>query len=194
MICRFKIKKYFTGLLCFISANFLFTIQFACGPYSFSSSGASHIKTVRIPIFQDQTSEFGIKEKLTEQVIQEFTRDNTLKVTDNRRNADSLIQGMIVRVDDRAGAFSSDETVQDIKVFITVSVKYEDLKKRKLIWEETITQWGTFNPDEGTQSRDPGVDEAAAKIADEIQSRDAAIDEAVAKIANEILNKSVSGW
>ena len=150
-------------------------LQNACGPYSFSGSSSPHIKTVAIPIFQDQTSEFGIKEKLTDVVIQEFTKDNTLRVTD-RRNADSLIEGTIVRVDDRAGAFTSDERVQDIKIFITVQVRYQDLKKRKAIWEEEISQWGTFNPDEGPQSRSAGIDEALAKI------------------AGEILNKSVSGW
>ena len=94
----------------------------------------------------------------------------------NRRNADAIIEGKIIRVEDRAGTYSSDETVQDIKIFITVVVRYNDLKKRKTIWEDTITQWGTFNPDEGNQSREEGIDEA------------------VAKIASEILDKSVSGW
>jgi len=153
----------------------LLLLQSSCGPYSFSGSSSPHIKTVAVPIFQDQTSEFGIKEKLTDVVIQEFTKDNTLRVTD-RRSADSLIEGTIVRVDDRAGAFTSDERVQDIKIFITVRVRYQDLKKRKVIWEEEITQWGTFNPDEGPQSREAGIDEA------------------IAKISGEILNKSVSGW
>lgn len=146
-----------------------------CGPYSFSGTSSPHIKSVALPIFQDQTSEFGIKEKLTEALVQEFTKDNTLRVTD-RRSADSLIEGIIVRVDDRAGAFTSDERVQDIKIFITVQVKYQDLQKRKTIWEEEITQWGAFNPDEGPQSREAGIDEA------------------IAKIAGEILNKTVSGW
>ena len=150
-------------------------LQYGCGAYSFSSSAAPHIKTVTVPIFQDQTAEFGIAEQLTDEVVQEFTRDNTLRVTD-RRNADSLVEGMIIRVDDRAGTFSSDETVEDIKIFITVKIKYEDLVKRKVIWEEEITQWGTFNPDAGPESRREGIDEALEKI------------------ANEILNKSVSGW
>lgn len=149
-----------------------------CGVYSFSSTGGSGIKSVAIPLFQDQTAEFGIKETLTDEVVNVFTRDNTLKVTD-RRNADSLLEGKIINVDDQAGAFTRDETVQDIKITITVSVQYQDLKKRKTIWEEAITQWGTFNPD-------------AAE--GENATREDAIDEAVSKIAREILNKSVSGW
>ncbi|MFQ5675094.1 MAG: LptE family protein [bacterium] len=153
-------------------AGVILCFYVGCGPYSFSGS-ASNLKTVAIPIFQDQTSEFGIKERLTEEVVDRFTKDNTLRVTD-RRNADSLIEGRIITVDDRAGAFTSSESVKDIQVFITVSVKYEDLKKRKVIWEDEITQWGTFNPDK--------------------ESRDEGINEALSKIAEEILNRSVSGW
>ncbi|MFQ5708292.1 MAG: LptE family protein [bacterium] len=148
---------------------------FSCGPYSFSGSSNPDIKTVSIPIFQDQTSEFGVKEKLTDAVIDEFTRDNTLKIVD-RRSADSVVEGTVLRVDDRAGSFTSDEKVTDVKIFITVSVKYEDVKKRKVLWQGDITQWGTFNPDEGPESRNKGIDEALGKI------------------ANEILNRSVSGW
>ena len=172
MSCLFR-KKTLSCCQNFVIFGSILAFQFGCGPYSFSSSGASHLKTVAVPIFQDQTSEFGIKEKLTDEVIDQFTRDNTLRLGD-RRNADSLIEGRIVRVDDRAGTFTSDESVRDIKVFITVQIKYEDLKKRKMIWEEEITEWGTFNPDEET--------------------REAGIDEAIAKIATEILNRSVSGW
>ena len=166
-------KKALSCFQAFLIFGAILAFQSGCGPYSFSSSGASHLKTVAVPIFQDQTSEFGIKEKLTDEVIEQFTRDNTLRLAD-RRNADSLIEGKIVRVVDQAGAFTSDESVRDIKVFITVNIKYEDLKKRKIIWEEEITEWGTFNPDE--------------------ESRETGIDEAIAKIATEVLNRSVSGW
>ena len=172
MSCLFR-KKALSYFQAFLIFGAILAYQFGCGPYSFSSSGASHLKTVTVPIFQDQTSEFGIKEKLTDEVIDQFTRDNTLRLSD-RRNADSLIEGRIVNVADRAGAFTRDESVRDIKVFITVNIKYEDLKKRKTIWEEEITEWGTFNPDEET--------------------RETGIDEAIAKIATEILNRSVSGW
>ena len=171
MICPSKLSGIASwACLCLFGAAL-----FSGCAYSFSSSGSAHIKSVAVPIFQDLTSEFGIKQKLTDKVIDEFSRDGTLRVLD-RRNADSLIEGKILAVHDQAGAFSTDESVQDIKIFIRVAIKYEDLKKRKVIWEEEVEQWGTFDPNEGTQSRDAGIDEA------------------VSKIAGEILNKSVSGW
>jgi hypothetical protein len=146
-----------------------------CGAYSFSSSGAAHINSIAIPIFENRTSEFGINEQLTNAVINEFTRDNTLKISD-RRGADSVLEGSVLFIEDRAGAYTSDEQVSDIQVIVTVTAKYEDIVKRKTVWEEEIVQWGTFDPDSGTDSRET------------------AINEAVEKIANEILNKSVSSW
>lgn len=186
MICRIKLfsrlqnvrrpgpKPVIRWTVRLLLAQLLFFLS-SCGPYSFSGSSSPHIKTVAVPIFQDQTAEFGVNEKLTQAVIDQFTRDNTLQITD-RRNADSIIEGVILRVDDQAGAFTSNEQVQDIKVFVTVGVRYEDQVKRKVIWEEEITQWGTFDPNDGSQGRNEGIEEA------------------ISKIASEILNRSVSTW
>lgn len=149
---------------------------FACGPYSFSSSGNTGLKTVAVPIFNDQTAEFGVKEQLTNAVIAAFTRDNNLKIAD-RRTADAIINGTLLRVSEQAGVYTKDEQVQEIRVSLTVQIKYEDVKKRKVIWEETLTQFGTYSPGDATSG-----------------DRESAIRQAVDKIAAEVINKSVSGW
>jgi hypothetical protein len=146
---------------------------FGCGPYSFSGSGATHLKTIAVPVFEDRTAEFGIKERLTNTIIDEFTRDNTLKISD-RRVADSILLGSLLRVEERAGVYSQNESVQEIRVYLTVQLKYEDVKKRKTVWEAQVTQFGAYAP--GSSNRQN------------------AIDEAIRKIANEVLNKTVSGW
>jgi hypothetical protein len=143
-----------------------------CGPYSFSGSTATHLKTIAVPVFEDRTSEFGIKERLSSTMIEEFTRDNTLKIAD-RRVADSILLGALLRVEERAGVYNQQQNVQQIRVFLTVQMKYEDLKKKKTVWEAQITQFGDY---------------------DVPSNRQAAIDEAIRKIANEALNKTVSGW
>lgn len=170
-----KTDRVFDRSSFFLLLLFFIVLLTGCGAYSFSSSGAAHLKTIAIPIFENRTSEFGVNESLTAAVVNEFTRDNTLKVTE-RRGADSVLEGTIVIIQDRAGSYTSNEKVADIQVFVTVTVKYEDIVKRKTIWEDEIVQWGTFNPDLGTDSRE------------------IAINEAIDKIANEILNKSVSSW
>jgi len=162
-------------VLLFIVTSLLFS-AFACGHYSFSGSMASHIKSIAIPLFEDRTAEFGIKEELSDALIAEFTRDNTLKIAD-RRNADSILEGVIRQIRDQAGAYDSEETVQELKVYLTVDVRYFDATKKKVVWEDRLTQWGAFDPNlSGTDARE------------------AAITEAIEKLTTEILNRTVSGW
>lgn len=149
---------------------------FGCGVYSFSGSANPHLKTVAVPIFDDQTAEFGVKEQLTNAIIASFNRDNTLKIAD-RRVADVIVAGTILRLNEQAGAYTSQEQVQEIRVYLTAKIKCDDVKKRKVLWEEELTQFGAYSPG-GANSGD----------------RQSAIAEAVEKIATEVLNRTVSGW
>ena len=155
----------------------LFGILFvlSCGYYSLKGSLPPHLKTVAIPLFENRTPEFGITETLTDAVIDEFVRDGSLQIVD-RVGADVVITGTISSVNDRAGAFDQQETVQDIKVYVSVSIECMDQVKRQKMWGERITQFGTYDPAEGPDGRL------------------SAYDEAFEKISQEILNKTVSNW
>jgi len=147
----------------------------ACGPYSFSGSTSTHIKTIAVPVFEDRTAEFGVKDRLSNAIVEEFTRDNTLKIAD-RRVADSVLLGTLLGVQETAGVYNQQESVQEVRVTVTVQLKYEDVKKRKTVWEAQMAQFGTYSPRSASSSRQ------------------AAIDEAIRKIANEVRNKTVSDW
>jgi hypothetical protein len=161
-------------LLCLCAALFPM-ITGGCGFYSFSGSLAPHLNTVAVPLFENRTPEFGITEEMTDTIIDEFTRDNTLKIAD-RTSADVLLEGTIVRINDRAGGFDAQERVSDYKVYVTVAIKCTDQRKQQPLWEERITQWGSFDPAAGPDSRAAGISEA------------------IDKISQETLNKTVSGW
>lgn len=142
-----------------------------CGIYSFSGSAIPpHIKTVAVPLFEDRTTEFGIDQKLTDALIEAVTKDNTLKISDTRES-DSVLKGTILRIQDQAGQYDANEEASDFRVNITVTVSFEDVKKRKILWEETWTHWGRYETD-----------------------RNVGINEAVGKIINDILNRTVSAW
>lgn len=167
---HFNMIKMKNILLIFVILLFIS----GCGYYSFSGSSLPpHLKTVAIPVFDDRTSEFGVRESITEQLIEEFTKDNSLKISDSR-NSDSIIEGTITNIRDQAGAYGTDESVQDIKVYVSVDVKFRDLIKRKILWEERLTQWGTYIP--GEETREDGIAEAVEKLVDDI------------------FNKSIAGW
>ena len=150
----------------------LFLVE--CGTYSFSGSTIpAHIKTVAVPLFEDETAEIGIDQKLTDGLIDAITQDNTLKIS-GPRGGDSILKGTIIRVEERAGQYDESETASDFRVTLTVKIVFEDVQKRKTLWEETYRHWGNYDNSETT--RDDGIQEATEKI------------------ITDVLNRMVSGW
>jgi len=173
MLTNFHLHN--TKNTCIFTILLLLLIVSGCGYYSFSGSGIpSHLKTVFIPVFEDRTAEFGISELITESLINEITRDNSLKIGDPR-SADSMIEGVILNIRDEAGTVNVNKQVEDIKVYVTVDVKFVDQKKRDTIWEDKLTQWGTYEPDS-------------------IDGREQGIEEAIEKLVEDIVNSIISGW
>jgi len=161
--------------LIFLLPLFGIILVLSCGYYSLKGSLPPHLETVAIPLFDNRTPEFGITETLTDAVIDEFIRDGSLKIID-RSAADVLITGSITSVNDRAGAFDQQEAVQDVKVYVSVSIECMDQVKRQKMWGERITQFGAYDPAEGPDGRNTAYEEAFEKI------------------SQEILNKTVSNW
>ncbi|MBN2357559.1 hypothetical protein JXO59_15705 [candidate division KSB1 bacterium] len=147
----------------------------SCSYYSFSGSLEPHLKTIAVSPFDNRTAEFGVAEDLNDTVISEFNRDNTLKIAD-RNAADILIEGTLIQVEDRAGAFDESEQVQDMKVYLSVEIKCTDQVKRQPMWQERLTQWGSYDPALGPDARRDGIAEA------------------VEKLSQDILNKTVANW
>ncbi|MFQ5870413.1 MAG: hypothetical protein ACE5JC_10975, partial [Candidatus Zixiibacteriota bacterium] len=64
----------------YLVMGFALTFCVSCGVYSFSGSALSGVRTVGVPLFENQTTEYDLQEKLTEKVTNSFIADNTLKV------------------------------------------------------------------------------------------------------------------
>ncbi|GBD94442.1 hypothetical protein BMS3Abin05_02050 [bacterium BMS3Abin05] len=168
-----KFNKFRPYLFLSVSCAVVFS---SCGHYSFSGNTLpAHIKTVAIPLFNDKTSEFGVREKLTNAVVDAFTQDNTLKIVDVSR-ASAVVSGTIESVTDRASTFNRQEKVEAYRVYVTVDVEFRDQKKRKILWKAGLQEWGEYQHSNSTEERQK------------------AIDDAIKKLAEDILNKSVSGW
>ena len=149
-----------------------------CCVYSFTGASVpSHLKTIAIPIAEDRSGsgEPGLKELLTDQLIQKFINDNTLQVTE-KVNADALLECVILPLSDAPTIVSAGETVQARRITINVQVAYKDLVKRKTIYDKKFSNYGDY-PSGGT-----------------ISQRKEAIQTAVDKITEDILLDTVSGW
>jgi hypothetical protein len=150
----------------------LLTAFLRCGVYSFTGATLPpHLKTVAVPMFDNRSPEFGVDQQITDAVIDAVTRDNTLKIADPS-NADCILRGTLMRLEDRAGQYDSNEQAATYRITLTVQAAFEDLRKKTVIWQNSFSAFGTYS----------GAD------------RDAAITDAVDKLTTDIINKMVSNW
>ncbi len=174
---KWKIKKPVNAaLLPLLIFNFSFLIFLSGCAYSFSGSSVpKHLKTIAIPLFEDQSGfgEPGLKENFTTSLINLFVNDNSLQIAE-RNTADSILEGSIISVQDAPMVITPGEQVTTRRVTINVHVTYQDLKLRKKVWEKYFSNWGEYS----TSS----------------ETRTTALTQAVNKVTDDILIETVSGW
>ena len=149
-----------------------------CCVYSFTGASVpQHLKTIAIPIAEDRSGsgEPGLKELLTDQLVQDFINDNTLQVTE-KGNADALLECVILPLSDAPAVVAAGENVEARRITINVQVTYKDLVKRKTIFDKKFSNYGDYPSGGGISQR-----------------RDA-IQTAIDKITEDILLDTVSGW
>lgn len=160
----------FVGL---IAINFT-----SCCAYSFTGASVPpHLKTIAIPIADDRSGsgEPGLRESLTQKLIQQFIDDNTLQVSE-RTSANAVLECSIVSLNDAPAIVSAGEDITSRRITIGVRVIYRDLVKRLTIYEKTFSNYSDY------PSNDP------------ITGRQSAIDAAIELISEDILLDTVSGW
>jgi outer membrane lipopolysaccharide assembly protein LptE/RlpB len=147
-----------------------------CGVYSFSGHGIAGIESISIQPFDNQTAEFGIKEELTDKVLSSLLENRSLGVAD-RSNADAILFGNLLSVTDRPLTYSSDESVEEYEVVITVSFILTMPDKTEPIWEGNISGVGSYPYSGGS-----------------LEEREGGVAKALDRLAEDLINKLTSDW
>jgi S-methylmethionine-dependent homocysteine/selenocysteine methylase len=153
---------------------FLFNIQ--CVKYSFKGALPSYLKTISIPLFEDNTSWAGLREDLTTQVIDAFINDNTLQVVEDEGAADLLLEGTITRIQEKYVAISQEENIEEKQIWVYVSVKCINQKMDKELWSGSVSDYDVVTG------------------AGTLEELNRAISDATKKIVEDIINKTIAAW
>lgn len=145
------------------------------GCYSFRGQTAGAIKTLAIPTFENESTEFGLAERVTQQITSGFQSDGTLRITTSDQ-ADAILHGRVLRVEDLPYTARADQTVDEYRFSMTCQIELIDNKTQQPIWTVTNTEWAIY-PYTGS-----------------MENRDQAIQEAVGKLQQDILNRIVGSW
>ena len=166
-----------------------------CGIYSFSGSIPPHIKSISIPLFVNETAEFGIAEAVTDEVTNVFLEENILKISDQ---GDSILRGSIKKVEDKPYTYSEMEEVLEYRYSVGISVEWLDVREEKVLITKSYTNWGAYSLT--TDVASDGIDndgDGKVDSDDPDESGDArelAMKAAVTKISESIINDIVSTW
>ena len=163
-----------TNRLKFLIFSLLFVtsavINFGCGSYSFTGASVpAHLKTIAIPIAEDKSPAAipGLRELLTDNLIQKFIRDNSLQVTE-RSTANATLECVITSVTDAPAIVSAGEQISARKVTITVRVLYKDLVMKKTVFEKDFSGFGEYVPAQTTNERENAIEIAVNYISEDI--------------------------
>ena len=186
MIGRIKIN---------ISILLILLIAYSCGFYSLSGSLPPHIKTISIPMVENETAEFGIAAAVTDAVTNVFLEENILKISDQ---GDSILRGSIKKVEDKPYTYSEMEEVLEYRYRVGISVEWFDVREEKVLITKNYTNWGAYSLTADVAS--DGIDndgDGKVDSDDPDESGDArelAMKAAVTKISESIINDIVSTW
>jgi len=165
-----EIMKVYKSLVFTLLFGISTVINFGCGSYSFTGASVpAHLKTIAIPIADDKSPAAipGLRELLTENLIQKFISDNSLQVSE-RSIANATLECVVTSVTDAPAIVSAGEQISSRRLTINVKVIYKDLVQKKTIFENNFTNYGDYVPGEVTNNRDDAIAIAVDKLSEDI--------------------------
>jgi len=159
-----------------VSMTLILLLTVSCVKYSFKGALPSYIKTIAIPLFEDRSNWVGLQENMTEEVINAFVEDNSLRVIEDEENSDLLLTGTIMPLQHRRNSIAGDETVEEEQLVVSVKVECVNQQTDKPLWSSTVSDFGVVSG-EST-----------------LAEQDAAIVVATDKIVIDIVNRTIAAW
>lgn len=144
-----------------------------CGTYGFSSSLLpGHIRSIAVPLPENRTNRSDLAAALADSLTEAFLNDQTLKVI-GEREADSVVEGIVLEYRREPFTFDAQENVQTYRVEIVMEARFVDVRKNQVIWErKRLSQWDTYNfasvGGQAPETEETGIGRVLAKLTDDI--------------------------
>ncbi|HEX6789783.1 MAG TPA: LptE family protein [Candidatus Krumholzibacteria bacterium] len=148
-----------------------------CG-YSTTSRTAKDIKSIYVPFFENKTPEPNLEISVTNRIIDNLVRDNTLKVVPEN-GADAVLDGEIVGFKNQPFSFNDQLNAEEYHVVVTVVCTLFNRRTNEPIWEKrNFVGDGSYFVEQVESGR----------------TYEDAVEESVREITERILNLTVQDW
>ena len=166
-----------------------FTFVPGCG-YSFSGSSLpSHIKTIAVPVFENESLDSRIADEATHGIQEYFLEDNRLSVV-REAQADCVLEGRILKYERRVFRYNAAEEPEEYIVVVHISATLKDRVKNKDLWSsESISASASYSAS-GSVS---GTDEVSGESA-VLATEEAARERVIEILGQDILANALEQW
>lgn len=117
---------------------------------------------IAIPLFINETFQYGLEETLTRSIIEKFILDGELEITEEEE-ADLILQGKITHYFNEPLSEVA-TTVEEYRVRMNILVSLISVKDGKTIWEESLEEMTSYSSMEMIQTEDEAIRETGEKI------------------------------
>jgi len=162
----------------------------SCG-YHISGTGGivpEGVRAISVPVFFNATNEPYVDVEVTQAVVEEFMTDGRLKVM-SLEEAELALRGKVVKYEVTPLSYNPQSYVQQYRVHLVVDASLEDLRSKKVLWQEKGIQ-SSFISDYAVSFDATGrADIRGTKVA-----KDAAVKKASQDIAWTLRSKVLEGF
>lgn len=154
------------GWLCISSGVLLVLLTAACGYYTTGGRTAGDIKKVAVPYLSNETAEPEIEIEITQRIIDELVKDNTLKVV-SEEEAEGILEGSVIDYRNIPFTFNKNPgqtqfQADQYRLIVGIRVSLFNRKENTYIWQDKkITAQGDYYLE---TSSDQNYDKALALV------------------------------
>jgi hypothetical protein len=168
-----------------------------CAFYSMAGSIPSHIKSISIPLVDNETAEYGLEQIVTDKMLEKFNQEGPLKVL-NKEIANSILKGTISKIDEGPYTYSKEESISEYRYEVFLKLEWYDVLNEVNLISKTYSGFGSYGlsgdiSNDGIDNDNDGrIDESDDDEFGEPRSFAAGV--AMNKIAEDILNDIMTTW
>ena len=112
-----------------------------------------HLRTIAIPVFENNSPEPTIQRPFTETLRRAFMTDGRLRLINNKSGADLVVTGTLTNYWIRAVSFNSLDVAVEYWVYLEANVLVKDQVKNQTYLQQTLkTRWEYLADDSVTTS------------------------------------------
>lgn len=152
---------------------FLVMGAIGCGVYTFNPKGKATISSLAILRFENRTPEYGLTDRITDDIIDAFIADGTFKILPSDA-AESILEGVLVRYQRKPYTYDQSDQVQEYKVEMDFDITLKNAADDSQIWSERINQIAIYDVIEETE------EDAQQKV--------------IVLLIEDIINKTTRSW